>query len=82
MAFVAGNNPHILSHILGEWHLKSTPLPPQPKFVDHSTSSDLVRPGFSKQDLEDCTIPRGGDPTTAGTHTGQKEGRTTICFSH
>lgn len=27
MAFVAGNNPHILSHILGEWHLKKHPSP-------------------------------------------------------
>lgn len=38
MAFVAGNNPHILSHILGDRHLKVPLSWPQMYFVDHSFS--------------------------------------------
>lgn len=38
MAFVAGNNQHILSHILGDRHLKVPHSWPQMYFVDHSFS--------------------------------------------
>lgn len=70
MAFVAGNNPHILSHILGDRHLK-VPLLSAPKVLCWSLF--LVWFGFKKGPM-DYTIPqrRGDRLSTAVTHTGQR----------